>query len=505
MKKYLTIFLLCIVIFVECKSYYVNPTQVNNTFCTIDEPCKTIANALLYANSGDTIVLLAGTYNGRGNRNLQVNDLSLNIQADKGYGSVIIDDMGSISNDSFILFNNTMANTTITINIEGLIFQNWKESILRFDNRGKSDVTINNSLFWKNTAVNGAAINANATNFFLTNSNFNQMYSSNDGGAAKINIGSLSMSNCSFILNRARVGGALSLSSAASLVDSKFLNNTATYGGAIAASANSLSIVNNTFKFNCGFAEGGALYSFSASFIVRNSIGFGNNAEIGGFFLGRTPGSSLYLTTSTISYNNAGNGGAMYSGFNTYIQIADCDIVHNSASNNGGFLASLSQSTTVVTSSKILNNNAYLGGGIYLIYSAKFTINQGVISNNSASNNGGGFFCADSAIFISSTTTIENNKAANNGSDLYCSPYPNWTKCEVNSNNTKIAECPDHPPDPKTPFFTPTIIIIMASFGGASLLVLLMGITYICYKRRKSAFDYIPSNSLLNEDISEIN
>lgn len=192
-----------------------------------------------------------------------------------------------------------------------------------------ASMTVDNTTFTGNEAVDGAAINyqgqGTAT---ITDSTFYQNKATGNGGALYLD------KNSSMITVRG----------------STFTENSAANGGAAYVTAPNLLMDLNYFAGNTATANGGALYIASyksnASAMdctVRNSTFYQNEAT--------GNGGAVYLDAGTVNYKNAcisfenvtaynntaQNGGAFYLGNFDVVNMANCTIVNNTANAaNGG-------------------------------------------------------------------------------------------------------------------------------------------------------------------------
>lgn len=197
----------------------------------------TIQDAVNAASSGDTIILDPGTYTGTGNYNININgDMNLNlIGSNDPNNPTIIDAQGQGS-----IFDINI-NPGYTVNIKNIIMKN---------------------------AVN----------------------STDTGGAIYFANGVLTVTNCTFINNKALAGGAIYGFDAGigdprvgiTVVNCTFTNNQATAGngGAIcnAGLFGSVSVKDSTFTGNnaYGLGKGGAIYSYT-QYLWANFCRFINN------------------------------------------------------------------------------------------------------------------------------------------------------------------------------------------------------------------------------------
>ncbi|MBG1241160.1 beta strand repeat-containing protein [Nostoc sp. NZL] len=138
------------------------------------------------------------------------------------------------------------------------------------------------------------------------------------------------------------------------------------------------------------------------------TIANGNANDGGGIFV--NGGSSLVLTDSTVSNNNA-NGGFGGGGIGNFggTNVINSTISGNTSSRFGGGIANAG--TLNVTNSTISGNSSgQFGGG--LILGGEVTFTNSTITNNSAGNGGG------LIVFFGTTTAQNTIIAGNNGNDI---------------------------------------------------------------------------------------
>eukprot|EP01117_Protostelium_nocturnum_P015213 TRINITY_DN5870_c0_g1_i1.p1 TRINITY_DN5870_c0_g1~~TRINITY_DN5870_c0_g1_i1.p1 ORF type:complete len:1087 (+),score=392.85 TRINITY_DN5870_c0_g1_i1:149-3409(+) len=321
--------------------------------------------------------------------------------------------------------------------------------------------TIIKEVFTENTALTGGAIYGEFTN--------------SEGG--------LLVENTIFTSNEASSsGGAISVQDLdyLALIDTQFRNNSATDGGAISISSNSVNplgfpkiLVVDSCDFshnnNAGRAgNGGAIYAQSSKFQIQVEItkttATDNNSGFGGFIrlVGdfqfftvencvldsnvasseggtiSTQGGSfqtLKINETTISNGNSAVGGAISYGFTS---SASEFILHNSkfldnyGSSQGGALTLLGSIDTLkVSGSQFLRNkvNGGVGGAVLLQFNPKtqteIKLSQCEFVSNSA-RDGGAFYLQSPGItetsvglFQDEDSLWESNSATSSGGSIY--------------------------------------------------------------------------------------
>ena len=167
-----------------------------------------------------------------------------------------------------------------------------------------------------------------------------------------------------------------------------FSNNHAKYGGAIIATAGSLSIKNATFSNNgsdSGSSRGGAVYyQGSSALTIENSTFSANGAYIGGAVAAYGNDYVLTVRNNTFDGNSAGLGGALYNRAGTSA-TSENNIFKNNEANKGG--AIYTTRAIVSKGDDITDNRAYqLGGGVYVADLSNNTadFSESAIYNNKA-------------------------------------------------------------------------------------------------------------------------
>ncbi len=166
--------------------------------------------------------------------------------------------------------------------------------------------------------VLGGAFHALESNVTIDNSSFFNN-SADEGGALYLFNSSLSLYDSNFYNNLARwYGGSLWAEAEVRINGSQFYNNKAGYkGGAFHSSysydGNSLALINNFYIFNNVAEYGAAISSSNANFIkIYNSEIYGNNASYGAV-ISRLSRQGMEICDSKIYNNSAKNGTVLYS------------------------------------------------------------------------------------------------------------------------------------------------------------------------------------------------
>jgi len=267
--------------------------------------CATIGHAISLAASGDTIRIAAATYQ----ENLSI-PFNLTLNGAKA-ATTIID--GTNTANVFTVGSGislTLSNLTIE---KGVGYSGGGG----INNSGT--LTVNNSLFYVNTALSGGAI-LNTGTATISKASFNgnspYFFGRSASCGAIDNRSTMTITSSTFDTNYANnnftSGGAICNGSTLTITGSTFSNNSsegnnAGYGGAIFNYAGTLTVTNSSFSANSATTSGGAIYSQGGTVQISNST-FGTNPEnIGGGGALSNAGSSVLIQNSIVA--NSANGG----------------------------------------------------------------------------------------------------------------------------------------------------------------------------------------------------
>ena len=332
----------------------------------------------------------------------------------------------SISNSTFIgnLANSSFDHSSTTYTYGGAvcIFDGGSITVANssFDNNSAIEggavymndgsITVANSSFDNNSAKCGGAVNMDGGSITVANSFFDNN-SAYDGGAVCMSYGSIIVANSSFDNNSAEDGGAVYMEdSLITVVNSSFDNNSAEDGGAVYMEDSLITVANSSVNHNSATSRGGVLCMFGGSITVGNSSFDNNSAEDGGAVC--MSGGSITVANSSFNHNSATNGGAVYM-YDSSITVVNSSFDNNSADGEGGVFHMDQSSAARIDGTTFRGNTANKNGGVVQMYQATIEITNGQCHNNSVMHNGGVISTSESNSKISGC--FESNYAANDG------------------------------------------------------------------------------------------
>lgn len=314
--------------------------------------------------------------------------------------------------------------------------------------KSASSATISDCTFSNNASqVNGGALYLSDSTATIQNSTFSNNWAGNggtvfgisvtmpgNGGAISIeSASSATISDCTFDINSATCGGAVSAAySELTVQHSNFNANIAGAGGALSLAHTATSLDECNFTSNKAdqpfndfeaFNGGAILFTGCADLNVTDS-NITNNVAIysgGGLYF---TGNNLALTNTTFNDNRAGeNGGGLYlssSGF-TEASLDEVVFSSNSAEYGGGIFAENIDTLLRLDSVGLIGNDATsAGGGLYFTNVMAY-LNQCAILNNTAEGEEatGGGIAVDGGSEITMLNTLLRGNSAYDGSALY--------------------------------------------------------------------------------------
>ena len=183
------------------------------------------------------------------------------------------------------------------------------------------DVTINGSgwdptisgggVTWVMNISGGAHVSLNELNIS------NGYYSGGEGGAVRLNTGTLTVTDCTFSGNSSGWGGAINnYYGTLNVIGTTFSSNSSPNGGAIYSTNGTVKVVTSTFSGNTSTGNGAGIHALDSTLEVTNSTFSGNGAATygGGIYARQGTGTNTAIVTnSTFSANSAStHGGGIY-------------------------------------------------------------------------------------------------------------------------------------------------------------------------------------------------
>ena len=279
--------------------------------------------------------------------------------------------------------------------------------------------TVTNSFFEGNDATSGAALD------------FNEQ---SGGAIVAFAANSMTVRDSEFVNNRAINGGGINnLSTPLTVENSRFLNNDSTAGGSIPGfnghggaiyidgvsqstsdnSGGNLIVRNSHFEGNLARGQGGALDLFVYSpdeVLIENSTIIDNSvtpdiegeARGGGIMyaaanLSGLGGSPLTINSSTIARNRTELfGGGLFVGENSILTVNNSvfsgnQVTENSGNTGSGAAIAISQANSASLINTTIANNraANFAGGIFVAESGDIAVQNTIFDNNTALNSDG--------------------------------------------------------------------------------------------------------------------
>ena len=229
------------------------------------------------------------------------------------------------------------------------------------------------------------------------------------------------LDNITFVDGKSDNGGAISVefivgqSSSLLLNNSKFINNTATTGGAVYASGPRITIDNTEFINNTASSNGGA--AFLSRPQIFNSNFTGNKAHGSE----STGGGALAIENNAKIVNSRfednehdHKGGAIYTGYISNIELEDNSFINNKAEYGSAIYYNFGSEENKALRNNFTGNNATINGTVY--------VSSGATLNSTGSN-----FITDNstyAIYNLGTLKLKDNKVPNviyNGGNIIMS------------------------------------------------------------------------------------
>lgn len=317
----------------------------------VPEDQPTIQDGILMANDGDTVLVAAGIYEGKGNVNVDFGGKQITVRSISGAKNTIID-CGEIQDTRGFVFNK--GETTATI-LDGFTIKNGvhKEGAGIFIN--SASPTIRNCIITENSAGDsanysgkGGGIYCFDSNAFIENCTITRNFVGSRFGGGGIYLGSES----NFFNSRAKH----------TLLNCIISDNTGhgVYStGYVTVTIQNCTVSNNTMR---GIVCTANYARHSANLITNSRIE--QNME-GGVDVSEETG--LNITKSIIRKNSARSGAGISCSRTCILNVSECIIADNMADNyGGGFIIETWSGQVTISHTTITGNTSrQIGGGIY--------------------------------------------------------------------------------------------------------------------------------------------
>ena len=449
------IIILSILLFVLISLSCVNATQINET-----EPVTYISesssNEILNANIGDFSTL-------NDEINLASQTKTLNLTKDYSYNP---------SNDESY-------SAGITISIDDLVIDGQGHTI-NANNQARVFNIQSNNVILKNIVIingysdyQGSAIHWTGTNGKVIDSTFKDSTSKYIGGAIYFN-NYANVTNSKFINNSANFGGAVDFEADSYVENCIFENNFAKYLGGAVFSSKHTNILNSTFAKNEA-GDGGGIYFFSKG-LVENSL-FEKNNAIG--YGGAITNEGEVIVRNSNFINNTGEySGAIFLKGNGIID--NSTFSENSANKEAGAIDSYCDNTSI--SNCIFNHNEATKGKSIQIINKHVRIENSIFNNNPSS--------LESEIYVECSNSILSNLTFKNVTkkedQAKTEPAKKTTNKKITKKKTKItAKSKTFKSKTKTKKYTITLKTGKTPLKNKKIKLRLRGKTYSAKTNKK--------------------
>jgi len=388
-------------------------------------------------------------------------------------GNILTRDGGTLTGGEYYLENNLSLvnniiidkNAKVTIDLNGMVLQGTGEpgiSVITVNGGATLTILDSNPTEGHHGNITSEGLWEWKDGNYTSESKGGFIYNKGTGGGIQVSGGTLYMKGGTIAGCKAAHGAAIVGTSDAQLhiENARIIYNinTATSGSSgtihnepdYGDRASFLRITNSEISHNKGNSNGGAIFGYDVE--LKDCTIEYNEAKYGaGVYIKNANSSTKFgkLTVENCEIGNntaTGNGGGIYGEENSTITITDSEISQNEANHGGGIYGAVGSTITVNGASLITDNEAYgNGGGIYgYEVSLEGTEDQKIIvSGNKAPSNGGGIYGmgtagetpADNKIgeVVIKYCEITRNRAGVAGGGIYTNTY-----CKLDVDDTNI-------------------------------------------------------------------
>lgn len=250
-----------------------------------------------------------------------------------------------------------------------------------------------------------------------------KIFGGNADGTAIYNLGG-------YEVKTANGGGIHNIHSNLVVKNTKFINNSASFGGGMANKGECFPKIEFCdFTYNYG-AYGNSIHINDATLATINNCTFTSNRGSG--VLMSLNSSVMKVSNSTFSYNQGTSGGVSYNNNYCNSVFFNCTMNNNTASSSGGAIYSTSFSIVTMYNTLVYNNFAVYGGAVYNVSNSYTNCINSTFTANNASTKGGAFYCSvspDNMFMKMYNTIIYGNVSPSN---------PNWFKEYYTTSNIHV-------------------------------------------------------------------
>jgi hypothetical protein len=322
---------------------------------------NTIQAAIDAATDGDVVIVATGTYTGNGNRDIDFNGKAITVRSTDPNDpdiveATVIDCDGTESEPHRGFYfhsgedpNSVVAGLKITRGYAdeggGMYFYGGSPAIIKCMLRDNSSLSRGAALACRNSepSFDRCELTENETGGIFCFESLLRLtgcsFIENKGGAIDSFDSEVTVSKCIFIRNS--MGGAIEnhnstgvnypRSCKMDLSDCTFIGNSARNGGAIDNYQAEVVITNCIFKDNSSLFSGGAIYNHHTSQTITNCLFLANRAGDAGGAISNYYQSSLMITNCTFIRNSAESGGAIRSIRESHPTVTNCILWDNAA------------------------------------------------------------------------------------------------------------------------------------------------------------------------------
>jgi len=190
-------------------------------------------------------------------------------------------------------------------------------------------------------------------------------YYHDQGGGLYTDVGSPTVTNCTFSRNSAGTGGGIANSRGnPTLTNCTFIYNSSFQGGGMSNGGGNPTLLDCTFRANSADLLGGGMFNEFSNPIVTNSTFIRNRSSFSGGGIYNV-GSSPIVTNCTFSGNSSNlSGGGLTNASESHPTLTNCVFNGNSVSDKGGGVRNVDNSNPAMTNCTFNSNSATAGGGM---------------------------------------------------------------------------------------------------------------------------------------------